>query len=73
MRKAAEEETVRLIAAVRQIRGGRLLLPGEEFLATEREAEAFVHRQYATRAVAKPSPRRTYQRRDMKAEGEEEA
>jgi hypothetical protein len=67
---ASTEKTVRLIAAVRQIKGGRLLLPGDEFDANEREAKNFVRMHFATlkdEEVVR-STRRSYKRRDMEAE-----
>lgn len=58
----------RLRAAVRQIVGGRLLLPGDEFptLLTEQQAVGLIRNHYAEEVVDKP--KRTYRRRDMAAE-----
>lgn len=67
---ASTEKTVRLIAAVRLLRGERLLLPGDEFEANRPEAENFVRMNYATlkdEEVVRPS-RRSYRRRDLEAE-----
>lgn len=69
--------TVRLRAAARQLYDGRRLVPGDEFDATEADAEDLIALRFATRVVPPPptipSPlvsgtRRTYKRRDMRAE-----
>jgi hypothetical protein len=59
----------RLRAAVRQIIGGRLLLPGDDFpsLVTEHEARGLLRNHYAVEVTDAPK-KRLYRRRDMTAE-----
>lgn len=57
---------VRLIATARQNYEGRSLVPNDEFEATERDAEDMIALHLARRAEA--NEKRTYRRRDMRAE-----
>lgn len=60
---------VRLLSAARHVYDGRLIVPNQLFEATEQDAEDLIALHFATRYEDDlPKPKRSYRRRDMKAE-----
>lgn len=59
--------TVRLKATARQMYAGRALVPNDEFDATDLDAADLIAMGFAEKSKEEPKPRRTYERRDMKA------